>query len=217
MVQFKDTWRSSGRNEYWKLSDPEMMLARDLHGILEDKNFAVLKRTTIERLRVHYARCQRGLLSYEGLPLRELKLFAAQRALSPIVDRRITVNVLKAQLEKADDEATFDRFSSLPPELRQIIYTLYFKSLDAGRRRSSTDRDQPPITTVSRDVRRESLPLFYQCCDVQIRAPLYESSGVQQDFTIALSPPSRSFISRTSAQNFARIRHVVLDLSVVVV
>lgn len=36
---------------------------------------------------------------------------------------------LKAQLEQADEDATFDYFTSLPPELRERIYKLYFGSL----------------------------------------------------------------------------------------
>lgn len=63
------------------------------------------------------------MTSYEGIPLDDLKRYAAQRALPPIVGSKNRLGPIKAQLEQADDEATFNRFSDLPPELRLLIYT----------------------------------------------------------------------------------------------
>lgn len=92
------------------------------------------------------------MLSYERLPLSELRKFTAQRALLTNTDTTLnSVKELKRLLEKADDDATFGRFSDLPPELRQIVFLHYFNSLVV---REVRHKQQPPITLVSHSVRR---------------------------------------------------------------
>lgn len=115
----------------WMLDSGKRYSKRMLLSDMEKAKFHAKKATSTARLRELFVRCQRGLLSYEGLPSRDLKRLVAQRGLPVTPDQKNTaVAVFKAQLEQADNEATFDRFSSLPPELRQTICTQYFKSLD---------------------------------------------------------------------------------------
>jgi hypothetical protein len=81
--------------------------ALSLREHLNNEDFTTLKNTTKPRLEELYIRCQCGLLSYEGLPLRELRAFTAQRGVK--VDNKATLNSIKALkglLEKADDDAT---------------------------------------------------------------------------------------------------------------
>lgn len=123
------------------------------------------------------------------------------------VDKKATLNSIKALkglLEKADDDVTFGRFSELPPELRQIVFRHYFNSLTSW----VPFMHQPPITLVSRSVRKDSLPLFFECCDFRISA--------DADFTITpckLVPDFRTaaVIQNTSLENFARIKSLSLN------
>ncbi|GAB7330384.1 hypothetical protein MBLNU13_g02005t2 [Cladosporium sp. NU13] len=139
-------------NTYWELDSGTALSARSLRQHLSRKKFKPLIQTTKPRLRELYVRYQRGMLSYERLPLRELRKFTAQRALLTNTDTTLnSVKELKGLLEKADDDATFGRFSDLPPELRQIVFLHYFNSLVV---REVRHKQQPPITLVSHSVRR---------------------------------------------------------------
>jgi hypothetical protein len=111
----------------------------------------------VVRLRELPLRSERGKPSYEGIPLSELKRYAAQRGLTP--NPPATLASLKAQLEQADDENNpFHRFLDLPPELHKRIYTQYYNT---NTFEDDNPKCQPPITYASRTVRREALPLFY--------------------------------------------------------
>ncbi|GAB7330206.1 hypothetical protein MBLNU13_g01868t2 [Cladosporium sp. NU13] len=95
---------------------------------------------TAARLMAFYIRRQRGLLSFKCLPLQELRHFATLRGIQ--VGPDATATIVKAQLEKADNEATFDRITELPPEIRQSTPThllarikslkLYFRNLNVS-------------------------------------------------------------------------------------
>jgi hypothetical protein len=63
-----------------------------------------------------YVRSHIDLLSFEGFPLEELKLFSTQRAL-PLA-QEFTTAILKGQLEKADNDATLSWSSEFPLGLR---------------------------------------------------------------------------------------------------
>lgn len=80
------------------------------------------------RLRELFVRHQRGLLSYEGLTVGELRLFVVQRGLSSTTAAKATAATLKARLEQADEDATFNWFTELPPEIRQQVFEQYFAS-----------------------------------------------------------------------------------------
>jgi hypothetical protein len=211
MVQFAVYWGSGDPNDYWKLQRADIRNASSLRNELQAKNFTVLRNTITRRLRALYVRCQRGLLSYEGLPLRELRLYVAQRGLSLPLDEKPTIGILKAQLEQADDENAFEHFSELPPELRQIIYSLHFESFVESESRSGL-KYQPPITLASRNIRQESLPLFYECCDFKVQTRRPTRMDPQQDLTTVLLPQSKAFIDGISAENLAHIRHLAIDL-----
>lgn len=211
MVHFYDD-RCTPSN-YWKLDSGQDRDKRVLRSDMKRAQFPTNKATSTTRLRELFIRCQRGLLSYERLPSRDLKLFAAQRALPVTPGQKPTVAALKAQLEQADDDGTFDRFTDLPPELRQLVYTFYFKSLEhpVPSRHYDHLKCQPPITFASRDTRRESLPLFYESC-VFLATTMWEPRSSLRDFTAALSPDSSAFFRSTSTHNFARIKRLDLYL-----
>ncbi|GAB7330334.1 hypothetical protein MBLNU13_g01969t1 [Cladosporium sp. NU13] len=85
------------------------------------------------RLRELFVRHQRALLSYEGLTVGELRLFVVQRGLSSTTAAKATAATLKARLEQADEDATFNWFTELPPEIRQQIFEQDFESLNKSR------------------------------------------------------------------------------------
>lgn len=209
MVQSFTYGARSYARDYWMLDEGEHLTVSNLRDALQRRKFTVMRSTTNKvRLKALYARCQRGLMSYEGLHPRELKLYAAQRALPPILNQKETVKVLKMQLEEADDKAIFSHFSALPPEIRRIIYDLHFKYL---RTCPGVYKYQPPITLASRHIRHESLPLFYERCESMISTTT--NLFVQQSFNMALSARSRAFIEATSTKNFARIRMMRIDFN----
>jgi hypothetical protein len=210
MVQLNDTfrWRPKGPNDYWELGDGSGHTVTELFNLLKARKFSCNTRGRA-RLCELYVRYQRGLLSYEGLPLSELELYATQRGLPliPTADGRelITTGMLKARLEHADDNATFERLAYLPPEPRTKIFVLYFNALDRSSPRYIS-KYQPPLTLVSRQTRRESLPLFYGCCSFSMHV-IY--GVVRGHPTTAFNIATDKFVAAT-AQNFACIRKLRL-------
>ncbi|KXT16648.1 hypothetical protein AC579_8053 [Pseudocercospora musae] len=130
---------------------------------------------------------QRGLLDYHKCSDDELERFYQQRELATHhgnvdgVDR----DQLVARLQHADNHVTFDKFLALRAELRVEIYEHHIKSLpttnvvsnkefeqfqrprfvaEFNSRPRPTVRELPPITKVSRLMRKECLPVWYQFC-----------------------------------------------------
>jgi hypothetical protein len=96
-------------------------------------------------------------LSYEAYKIAELREFCSQRNV------RLARDAKKAEvvrlLEKEDENAPFDRFLDLPAELRNHIYSLHFETFDIEQ-----PSIPPPIAYVSRQLRQESLALFFSTC-----------------------------------------------------
>lgn len=170
MVQFRREGKSTFNN-YWKLDSGERWTEKTKEELLQilTTNDRSLKAASMTRLRELFVRQQRGLLSYEGLTVGELRSFVVQRGLSSTSTARPTAATLKARLEQADEDATFDRFSELPPEIRQQIFEQYFDSLNKCRGYTSRPGGQPPIALASRQTRLEALPLYYSCCLFRFR------------------------------------------------
>jgi hypothetical protein len=200
---------------YWKLDsgDPINYKKHILLEMLRDKHYTCKSRTLV-RIQEHFVRCQRGLLSYEGLSIRELKLFTKQRGIPVTIGKKPTLSSLKAQLEQADDDLTFDRFSDLPPELRQKIFQQYFDPF--GQYLNSSGRygfgrpvrgGQPPITMASRQTRREALPLYYSRCQFDITRPAASNCdimGIDENIV------QKAFVQNTPIHDFALIRYFTL-------
>lgn len=161
---------------------------------------------TTERLRALYVRRQRGLLSFEGIPLEELTHYATLRGI--VVDPKATSPVVKAQLERADNEATFDRFNDFPPEIRQIIFQYYFEWLQSNT--WALRKYQPPITMVSRVVRQESLPLFYDYCG---RLEIVSVGPVTIPYKLNPSPATAKLLQGTPTHFLARIKFLQLTFT----
>lgn len=197
MVQVSDHNNKKGSKDWWRRDSGKRHGAKALLQILKDKNYShTSKSKRVARLRALYVRCQRGLMSYERQPVRELKSYLAQRGL-PVVDQGSKAN-LKGQLEQADEDVTF-RLCDLPPELRSIIFSYYFDSIVEFN--NARLKDQPPISRVSRMLRRETLPLF-----LKRFAFMFECS----QYSDRLVAGTERFLSRTTAHSFALIRHLTV-------
>ena len=127
-------------------------------------------------------RAQRGLLCYWLCSEQELerfinrRLFELQRSYSHMhkissshvePDMGLTKLSYIKQLQRADDPRTFRQFTALPRDVRLIVYEFAMLSFPAHEDKDAIS--QPPITQVSRLLRSESLPLFYQTMRIKIR------------------------------------------------
>lgn len=198
----------AGPDNYWKLDSGFHWQKRGLREKLSKNKPSGFKIGcgNTARLRTLYVRHQRGLLSFEGLPLQELRQFATLRCIT--VDPNAAATVVKAQLEKADNEATFDRFADLPPEVRHIILQYHFEFL-----RSSTwalRKYQPPITMVSHMIRHESLPLFYDYCG---RLEIVSDGPITVPYKLNPSLATAKFLQSTPAHLLARIKSLQLTFT----
>jgi hypothetical protein len=178
---------------------------------LKDRSYSCKRKSNgLPRLRTLYVYCQRGLLSHEGLPLRELKLYATQRALPTTLGRKNTITELKTQLEQADDDVTFCLLD-LPPELRKIIFSYYFNYFHAPISEHShfpTLKCQPPITRVSRAIRQVSVPLFYGCWGFVVDIPAAHLRHNPSYLTYG----TQRLLNVTTTEQFGWIRNIRVNL-----
>jgi hypothetical protein len=124
------------------------------------------------------------ILNYDDCTVGELIAFTKSRSIvvPPQVHGRFTKDSLVTALLEADEGSTFSRLLDLPPEIRNMIYEFYMDSFRAAPYTVYETRvlllpDQPPLGRVSRQLRQEVLPLFYESFCFQLRF---------------LAPPSRS-------------------------
>lgn len=147
--------------DYWKLDNTENNDQTQLLQRLQARGIACTPTSNQhgdrDRLAHLYSRAQRGLPFYDDMSYHELHRFCQSRRIKlPLDDERHDRNRLQSILEQADEDATFDRFLDLPPELRVRIYEMHKASLDFGDFSVA-----PPITSVSKLVRVEALSVFF--------------------------------------------------------
>ncbi|KAM0715352.1 hypothetical protein Q7P37_008850 [Cladosporium fusiforme] len=141
---------------YWKLGVYEHFTIKEANEFLTRHDYGIRKGASKSAVRELVGRFQRGLLSYRSCTGNELRMFCRDRHLAP--KRPLPFGLIDA-LQRADDEALFPKFLALPAEIRNAIYELHVRSfgdVPAVHR-------QPPVTMASRQLRSESLPLFYEC------------------------------------------------------
>lgn len=189
------------RDEYWKIRPSDVYSGDKLKSDMKERGFKGLSSARKKRLLQATSRMNRGLLSYDGCLPRELKSFCVQRRLLLAAElmnlrKRELVNVL----ERADDEARFPRFLDLPPELREWIYKLYFRSLP-----KLEEPTQPPISTISRLIRIESLPNFYKECEFVFSTYVWYNPQYTQE------PTRGKFFDDTRPDYLKMIRKLSVD------
>jgi len=201
-------------DHYWKLETVAYLkdapLDREILRLKLFRNPKLSKSRKIELC----ARAQRGSLPYDIYNLLELKDFARNRKI-PSSHGRLSVPLLTRQLERADDDATFPRFSELPPELRQAVFEHYFASI--AKERMNLVFKQPPATMASRLFRNEALPLFYRMCTFEVeirtcRAIPQRGYDVYKRPACVLDRGSHDFIEHVSEEKFRLIRRLAITV-----
>jgi hypothetical protein len=194
-------------DDYWKLERHWARSVKTLTAQLQQRNYKVLKLANKDRLVQMLSRHDRGLLSYDGCRVEELRMFCTQRGLSPSAMQRPNKAQLVKMLEQADDKAAFPHFMDLPAELRVHIYILYFGSLP-----ELAQPAQPPISKASRITRTESLPIFYKKCSFVLEMPPVDHS----DMFPRLPPPKLSkgeFFSAIREEHLKLTRQLFIEIS----
>ncbi len=115
-----------------------------------------------DRVQALADRFLQALMSYDGCSNGELTAFCKSRGIVTKTTQAKEAELVQA-LEDADIDLRFEKFSDLPAELRVRIYKLHFDSL-AG----TGVGEQPPITRVSRLLRKEALPVFYDASNFRL-------------------------------------------------
>ena len=88
----------------------------------------------------------------------------------------------------SDHGLAFQSAFPLPPEIRDAIYEFALTSdkpvvafcLDHYQRDSYQEATQPPLTRVNRQIRRESLPVFYGCNDIVLHSDSSKASDTHR-------------------------------------
>lgn len=221
MVQYRLNLR--GELAYRRDNDPDHFWKLETAAYLKDarlqEEFFRLKlyrnpRLNRERKVELYARTQRGFLPYDVYSLAELKAFARERKI-PLPHGRLSASLLICQLERADDDATFPRFSDLPPELRQLVFEWYFVSI--AKERTLLIFKQPPVTRVSRLFRHEALPLLYRLCTFELEIMTCQSFPqdlyrVKKRPACVLEGHSHDFIENISMANIQLIKRLAITV-----
>jgi hypothetical protein len=211
MVQFKLSTYNAYRtklgeaNQYWKLGESRDLSVQVLKERLKFKAYYFTNKATKARLLHLLSRGERGLFIYEKYAVAELKRFCANRQIRlPEVERKAN---LIGHLEREDENGTFTRLLDLPPELRNRIYTLHFEGFEPMLRPIP-----PPIACVSRQMRQETLLLFYQTSTPIIAFYNAENpsqnQGLRISKTIRIHPDRPTWtLFRTTPQDYlANIR-----------
>ncbi|KAF7185340.1 hypothetical protein HII31_13319 [Pseudocercospora fuligena] len=182
---------------YWYIHVPHS--GRDVKADLDTWGRDHLQSHNKEKLWDIHCRRQRGLLNYSKYDVEELRGFCTNRGLKlPKAgkNKRQNKNLLIKHLDAADDDATFDKFLDLPPELRVIMFEWHFRDIAPSDRENyylaeTIIRAQPPIARTSPLIRKEALDVWYK----MVTYKFYPRSGFYEaEFDFFLSP--RTFLKR---------------------
>ncbi|KAK4610446.1 hypothetical protein CLAFUW4_13729 [Fulvia fulva] len=203
-ISYRDRSTWDRCRDYWKLPYPYL---DGVVGYADRSGCTYTLEHFREFARHYFNRKYLRLFPYEDCSIEDLKRFCEDRKLDiayPIQETVmateyepvtatmvVTPKLIKrfelyradfiAQLNTDDDNRTFHGFAKLPPELRVHIYTWLF--LSYGEETGGLELPvQPPITRVSRLLRKESLPVFYQTCTFQLRLEHYDTPYIHGEF-----------------------------------
>ncbi|KAK3722717.1 hypothetical protein LTR37_002288 [Vermiconidia calcicola] len=188
----------------------------DVHNIkcrLEELDFYAPRTARKPRLLKLLHRAECGFTSYDGLKAPELRRIAKLRGVTAASGKHTIKQKVIQLLETADERpfhVFFDRFANLPPELRVRIYELYFESLGA-----LSCPSQPPISKVSRMLRMESLPMFYQTCRIKVKVDL-RRAPFDEESRYVLQPQQliRRFFDSLPENKLGSIQRLRLDTAI---
>lgn len=185
----------------------------DVEGFLAKRDFFHNKSDRLARLQALAERCDRGHLSYDSYNVAQLRQLVKDRSLERTLPSKANKKQLVQHLEDADDandafedSRKFPRFLELPPELRNAVYTNYFKGLGVIPQRFS----QPPLCKVSRELRVESLGLFYEYSIFKISM----TRCLLNTGDVLINNQTKLLRNNIPLSDFARIKHLSVELEI---
>jgi hypothetical protein len=205
--------RSGLQNSYWRFGMRGKHTRDDVKEFLQRRGFYYKDSEKLARLEALAERCDRGHPSYEKYYVAQLRQFVKNRELKKKLPSKANKKQLVQHLEDADvikdaveDSREFPRFHELPPELRNAVYTFYFKALKVVPQRFS----QPPLCTVSRVLRAESLTLFFEhsTFSLSMTRPLLKIGDA------IINKQSKLLRDSILLSDFVRIKHLRVALEV---
>lgn len=112
-------------------------------------------------------------------------------------------------LERADDRKTFPHFRALPAAVRLRIHDLTMLPRAANDGRDAVP--QPPITMVSRQLRLETIPLFYQNQKITIRLHHHGPNEHQRTGGLTLDQEIVRYLTSQVGANLMLIRRLAVS------
>lgn len=174
-----DSWNkdlSHKHDDYWRLQEyaDAPRLIRELRSELSDRGYATPDKLSRQDAIHHLQRTDRGLKSYHGMATDELRGLVKARKIDSVGrcqgESKVVRTKIITALEAADRSRKFEMFFRLPPELRNRVYGYYFEDLKQPIYAPS----QPPLTKACRQIRKESLSMFYSTSSFLLSFPTYE-------------------------------------------
>ncbi|KAK3722716.1 hypothetical protein LTR37_002287 [Vermiconidia calcicola] len=203
----QDSYQSQGDHNFrYGISVPDY--CGTLRSFLNNRNYLFKQSSKKPRLNRLATRAQRCLPSYETCSIKELKAICAQQRLqlSGLEKKQDLVD----RLELEDESRTFNAFLDLPAELRNVIYFMHFDGFDA-----MDVPFPPPITTVSKQLRQETLLLFFRSCTfaVDLWNPGVHDGMFRQDRMDA-SWATKQVFTRLPTNYLGSIRQIQIEAPV---
>lgn len=179
--------------------------------MLAERNYHAKSNTDKAGLQRQLKRTDMGLLSYVDCTNNELRDFIRSRGVDKqsIRGKLGQREELLRALEYQDYHPKFEKFTSLPSELRTQIYEYYF----AGFQKRAHAPQQPPLTLTCRLIRDEALPLFYSSCtfEFNILQP-GDATGRATSRKVIIPRDMLIWLHSTRAEYLADIQHVRVNL-----
>ncbi|EME83919.1 uncharacterized protein MYCFIDRAFT_195117 [Pseudocercospora fijiensis CIRAD86] len=196
-------------DDYWKLQSYSRMTAQQMRELLHVRHYAVGKSDGKDKLEEALLRSDCGMLSYADKSDDNLRALIKSRGVdasqviygSKVGSRGDLLSLLK----DADMNPRFERFSDLPPELRNK--PLYSPT-------------EPPIARVNRAIRKDTIQMFYHSCTFNLVLKLPKTGNnfhglrsLEADAqTLTIPSQMRLFMSSISAKHLACIRRLNIQV-----
>ena len=191
-------------NDYWKLQTYGGLPVKDMKSILQQRGYDSGSIKDKEDLKLCLQRSDIGLLSYTTLTNNQLRdvIHARRIETNDLAGKKGNRSELIDILDHADNNRKFDKFTELPPELRNRVYEYYFAAFEAPLHAPK----QPPIALVNSLLRAETLPLFYATCVFDFI--LVMNRGPRRGNWLQMPAETHMWLSSTNAENITDIKHL---------
>lgn len=200
MASYTDT--RSEPDDYWKVFwPPGARSKKDFRQELQRRRIDMSNSARWDDLNMALKRTLLGLSLHKSTSHVELRKIIRERG----IEMEPYASPLKS-LFKADEERKFDKLLDLPPELRNRIYQYHFASFY----QPIYAAEQPPISKISRQLRKETLGLFYSSCTFRFAMEAIRPRGRRFKMD-AVSMRQLMFLRCTPAEHLACIKKFVIS------